>query len=295
MQIFSFPFSGPHPKSVTALGCFDGTHKGHAALFARTVALADALDAVPAVFTFSDFLPAKGAPLSTLEERLSAMEAAGIRTVFLSRFEEVRHLSPEEFIENVLKDGIGAAGTVCGFNYRFGAGAKGNAETLRAAFAHAEQVEAVTFEGTPISSTRIREAITAGAVEKAGEMLGRPYTVSGTVLHGKALGQSLGFPTANIAPVTLLPKRGVYKTAVRVDGREYVGLTDVGVRPTVEKTEEVRTETFLLDFEGDLYEKSLSVSFLYRLRDEMRFESGDALRAQIKKDVESVKDGSYGK
>ncbi len=295
MKIFSFPFSSPYAQTVVALGCFDGTHKGHLSLFERTVALAARLNAVPAVFTFSDPLLTKGSPLSLLEERLAAMEAAGIEAVFLSRFEDVRHLSPEDFIEKILQKELAAVGTVCGFNYRFGKEAKGDADTLRSAFVHAEQVAAVTFEDLPISSTRIREALTAGEVEKAAEMLGRPYTVSGTVLHGKALGQSLGFPTANIKPATLLPKSGVYRTAVTVDRQEYTGLTDVGVRPTVEDTEEVRAETFLLAFNGDLYGKSISVAFLSHLRDERRFSDSDALRAQIKKDIESIKDDNHEK
>lgn len=289
MKVCSYPCSKVSFPTVVALGCFDGTHLGHAALFAETVRLANALGAVPAVFTFSDFLPGKGAPLSTLDDRLSSMEKAGIKTVFLSPFQAVKGLSAADFIHTVLKDGLGAIATVCGFNYRFGAGAMGDGETLKQAFPLAVQVSAVTYGGAPVSSSRIRAALTSGKVEDAAAMLGSPYTVTGAIGHGKSVGHSFGFPTANLSAPTLLPAYGVYETRVTVDGRAYVALSDVGVRPTVEAEGEARVESFLLDFDGDLYGKTVSVSFLRRLRDEMRFEGVDALKAQIKKDVDSIK------
>ncbi len=289
MKVCSYPYPKALSPTVVALGCFDGTHVGHAALFAETVKLANALDAVPAVFTFSDFLPSKGTPLSTLDDRLAVMEEAGVETVFLSPFHEVKALSATDFIRTVLKDGLGALATVCGFNYRFGAGATGDGETLKQAFPLAVQVPAVTYGDAPISSSRIRAALTAGEVEEAAAMLGRPYTVRGEVSHGKSVGRAFGFPTANLAVSTLLPAYGVYETRVTVDGVAYAALSDVGVRPTVEAKGEARVESFLLDFEGDLYGRTLSVSFLRRLRDEMRFDGVEALRAQIEKDVKSIR------
>ena len=289
MQVLSSPFPLPSCKTVVALGCFDGIHSGHAALLAKTVELASRLDATPAVYTFSDFLPQKGAPLSTLEKRLAAMEAAGIQTVFLSRFEEVRALSPDAFISEILKKRLCAAATVCGFNYRFGAEAKGNGDTLLLHFPDGIQVPAVMAGGAPVSSTRIRSALSLGQVEEAASLLGRPYAVIGAVSHGKSLGHSFGYPTANMAVSTLLPAYGVYETRVTVDGQDYVGLSDVGIRPTLEQDGEERVESFLLDFKGDLYGKTLTVSFLHRLRDEMRFDSAAALAAQIARDVEAIK------
>lgn len=289
MQVFSFPFSSPSRATVVALGCFDGTHMGHKALFDQTVALSLSLDATPAVFTFSDFLPQKGAPLSTLDERLAVMEARGIEAVYLSPFSAVRDLSPTDFILSVLRERLGAVSTVCGFNYRFGAGACGDGDTLRAHFQSAVQVPAVSFGDAPISSSRIRAALAAGEVEDAAAMLGRPYAVTGTVSHGKSAGHLFGFPTANITVPTLLPRRGVYEARVTVDGRSYAALSDVGVRPTLEPCGEERVESFLLDFAGDLYGKRLTVSFLRRLRDESRFDSVESLKAQISKDVEMIK------
>ena len=289
MQVLFSPFSPTCRKTVVALGCFDGTHPGHAALFDQAVALAARLDAIPAVYTFSDFLPQKGAPLSTSEERLAAMEAAGIQAVFLSRFEEVRALSPETFITEILKEKLCAVATVCGFNYRFGAEARGNGDILLSYFPDSIQVPAVMADGVPISSTRIRTALSLGRVEEAAMLLGRPYSVTGTVTHGKAVGHSFGYPTANVATPTLLPAHGVYETRVTVDGRDYVGLSDVGIRPTLEKNGEERVESFLLDFEGDLYGKTLTVSFLQRLRDEIRFDGIEALAAQIEQDVKQIK------
>lgn len=289
MRVFSLPCPLPSAPAVVALGCFDGTHLGHAALFAHTLAEAERLSALPAVFTFSDFLPGKGAPLSTLDDRLSAMEAMGIEAVFLAPFSAIRELSAADFIHSVLKEKLRAVNTVCGFNYRFGAGTAGDGDTLLAHFPEAIRVPAVTYEGTPISSTRIRAALAEGRVEAAAAMLGRPYTVTGTVSHGKAMGHLFGYPTANLSVPTLLPAYGVYETRVTVDGKVYTGLSDVGVRPTLEKAGEERVESFLFDFEGDLYEKTVSVSFLRRLRDEIHFETPEALSAQITRDVASIK------
>ena len=290
MKIFSLPcLDLPKEDRVIALGCFDGTHPGHEALFRATVAEARRLGATPSVFTFSDFLPQKGAPLSTLEERLNGMKGCGIETVFLCAFSAVKSLSPETVTEDILKGALGAVSTVCGFNYRFGAGAKGNGETLRAAFPEARQLPAVTYDGAPISSSRIRAALENGKVEEAHALLGRPYSVTGEVSHGKGAGHLFGFPTANVAVPTLLPARGVYETRVTVDGESYVGLSDVGIRPTVENGGEERVESFLLDFSGDLYGKRITISFLRRLRDEKRFENPEALRTQIEKDVKTIK------
>lgn len=290
MKVFTLPCpSLPQKRRVFALGCFDGIHLGHQALFDTTVKEATRLDAIPAVFTFSDFLPHKGAPLSTLEERLTGMEKCGIEEVFLSPFSAVKSLTPAAFIEGVLKNELGAASTVCGFNYRFGAGAKGDGATLRDAFPESKQVPAVTYDGVPISSTRIRAMLEVGKVEEAAALLGRPYAVTGQITHGKGAGRLLDFPTANVTVTTLLPAYGVYETRVAVNGRCYTALSDVGVRPTLEDAGEARVESFLLDFEGDLYGKTVTVAFLRRLRGEQRFDNADALRAQIAKDVEYIK------
>lgn len=289
MKVYSLPCpSLAQARRVVALGCFDGIHPAHQALFSVTRQEASRLNATSAVFTFSDFLPQKGAPLSTLEERLTGMEKCGIEEVFLSPFAAVKGLSPEEFIEQVLKNRLGAISTVCGFNYRFGAGARGDGDTLSNAFPDAKQVPAVTLDGAPISSTRIRASLEAGEVEKAAALLGRPYAVTGQVTHGKGAGHLFGFPTANIAVGTLLPAYGVYETRVTVNEREYIALTDVGVRPTVEKQGEARIESFLLEYSGDLYGETVTVAFLRRLREEKQFDSLHALKMQIDKDVKSI-------
>ena len=128
-----------------------------------------------------------------------------------------------------------------------------------------------------------------GRIEEANALLGRPYSVTGEVSHGKGAGRLFGFPTANVAISTLMPSHGVYETRITVDGKSYVGLSDVGIRPTLEKGGAERVESFLLGFSGDLYGTRITVSFLRRLRDEMRFENAEALRAQIEKDVENIK------
>ena len=278
----------PPNEAVIALGFFDSVHLGHMALLTETVARAAACGAVCAAFTFP-MLPTKGeSPLLSLEERLSLIEEAGIRRVILADFSEVQALSPEDFVKKILVKTCHARTAVCGFNFRFGRGAVADAARLSALLPGSVTVNALRYGGLPISTTRIRAALAEGDVCAAADMLGRPYTVSGPVLHGKSFGKHLGFPTANMKPPSFLPRAGVYRTRVTVDGKAHLALSDVGTRPTVEGAGEVRLETFIPDFSGDLYGKTLRVAFLSRIRDERRFASPGALAAQIAKDLEAV-------
>ena len=288
LSILSLPDAPVAFDTVVALGYFDGVHRGHMALLQETVRLARALGARPAVFTFSDGFKDK-APLTDPGERLRLFEAAGIEVAFLVDFAAVRPLSPEEFVKNCLQFLCRAKSAVCGFNFRFGKGAVGTAEDLLALFPEAAVVPAVYEGGEVISSTRVRRLLGEGRVEDAALLLGRPYTVTGEVLHGKELGAILGFPTANMKPKTLLPASAVYATAVKIDGKCFPAITDVGTRPTVEGQGELRMETHLPDFSGDLYGRSLSVAFLRRLREEKRFSSLEELKTQLEQDAASLR------
>lgn len=290
MEIVSLPDAPSRTKTVTALGYFDGGHRGHLALLEETVALAKKLGCKSTVFSFSELPTKKGAPLSRTADRLTFFESAGIDRVILAPFASVQTMRAEDFVKRVLVERLGTVRAVCGFNYRFGFGAAGDATLLTQLLPGSTVVPPLLYGDAPISSTRIREALTAGDLTAANGMLGRLYTVTGCVTRGKALGRSLGFPTANIKPETALPRFGVYKTVVLVDETLYTGLSDVGVRPTVEGEGEVRIETFLPRFSGDLYGKEIAVSFLSFLREEQRFESAEALAEQIARDLANIQE-----
>jgi len=274
--------------TVTALGFFDGVHLAHAALLRQTVEMAKQKGCRPAVFTFLDAPHKEGKKLFSKQERLEQFEACGIETVFLAEFEALRSLSPEQFIQTVLEDICHTKAAVCGYNFRFGKDAAGDAALLKQHLPESYILPPYKHGGELISSTRIRTLIEDGKVEEAAQLLGAPYTVKGSVLHGKALGRTLGFPTANMMPQELLPKNGVYETRAFIDGSVYAALTDIGTRPTVEGKGERRMETYILDFDGDLYGKELSVTFLRCLREEIRFASADDLKAQLKKDLAKI-------
>lgn len=277
--------------TVTALGFFDGVHIAHAALLKETVALAKRQGAVPALFTFAQTPRRAESKLLSLESRLLQFEKHGIEVAFVANFDALCSLSPDAFVRDVLQAVCHANAAVCGYNFRFGKNAAGDAEKLLQLLPQSLVLPPVLHDGETVSSSRIRRLIENGEVEKAAELLGAPYTLSAPVTHGKALGRTLGFPTANMQPHELMPKSGVYETRVSFDGKEFVGLTDIGTRPTVEGDGECRMETHIPDFSGDLYGKTVSVTFLRRLRGELCFSSVDELKAQLQKDISLVMHG----
>ncbi len=283
-------------ETVLCLGNFDGVHLGHTALLSRTIALRerDFPGASTAVFCFStlssDHLSAdRIGHLTTLAEKLRYVAAHGIEYAILCEFSSVRHLSPKEFVTDILKDLCAAKGVVCGFNYRFGFGGSGTAKDLKALFEGTVSVcDAVLDESEPISSTRIRRLLTDGEADEAARLMGHPYILESEVLHGKALGRQWGIPTVNQAfPKTaLIPRHGVYVTDCIVDGKSYRAVTNVGLRPTVEDANAANCESYLLDFEGDLYGRTVETRFLSFLRPEMRFSSPEELIEQIGRDIQ---------
>lgn len=286
MQVYELGAIGAPVPCVTALGYFDGGHVGHRALIGEAVRASRAVGLQSTVFSFPTLPTKEGAPLMTLASRLTFFEEMGVDTVILAPFEEVRSLTAEAFVRDVLQKRLGTVRAVCGFNYRFGRGASGDGALLTRLLPESTVLPPTLYEDKPVSASRIRTALTEGRVEDAAAMLGAPYTVRGTVSHGKSVGRLLGFPTANIRVATALPRFGVYRTRVRIDGVPYEGLTDVGVRPTAEEAGEARIETFLRNFTGDLYGKTLDVSFLSFVREEKKFSSLEELTAQIARDLE---------
>ncbi len=281
---------------VTALGFFDGVHRGHRALLRRTVSLARARGCVPAVFTFDpedETYKAGAQRLTTPEERLALFAACGITHVFYADFSAVRTLSPEAFVRDILISRCHTATAVCGYNFRFGHHAAGNAKCLKHLM-HAAGGRISVLpptrrpDGQVISSSLIRARIAEGDMPAVREMLARPYALTAPVLHGKALGRTIGFPTINqrFPDAAVIPAHGVYEVLCEVDGTRYRGLANVGIRPTVDAGE-VNCETYLIDFDGDLYDKVVTTRFIRMLRPEMHFSSLDALRAAI---IENLKE-----
>ncbi len=285
-------------QTVICLGNFDGVHLGHQALLRKAVSVRNLSfpEAVCTVLCFRNpstdvLIQNPPSHLTTFEEKMQLFSQAGAEAVLLVDFESIRNLTPEIFAGEILKKICHCRSVVCGFNYRFGKGAAGTPDTLKKIFGRSVTVcKAVTNQGQPISSTRIRTALAEGRPEDAASMLGRAYSMSGTVQHGKELGRKLGFPTINLGfPAhSFVPKYGVYVTNCTVDNMIYRGVTNVGVHPTVDLSAPANCETHLLGYEGNLYGKTVRIDFLKFLRPERNFDSKEALREQISHDVFSA-------
>lgn len=274
-------------RFTAALGFFDGVHTGHAACLTATVNTAHENGTVPAVLTFRalDKKSLDGL-LLTERARLARIFSFGIRAVFLLDFAEVSSLSTNDFVNSVLQNKLSVVHTLCGFNFRFGRGAVGTADTL-SGLLPTTVCPPVVYGDAPVSATRIRAAVKAGDLPLAAALLGYPFSVSGVVTKGKQLGRALGFPTANIplSPLLVCPPFGVYLTrATTEDGRSYYGVTNIGIRPTVEKNALPNAESHLFHCTEELYGKELTVAVLRFMRQEMRFFDREALSAQIEKD-----------
>ncbi len=296
----------PGTGSIVTIGVYDGVHLGHRALLGRVNAMASDLGAISAVVTF-DPHPAvvvrpESAPrlLTDLDQRLELLEAAGVDVTLVIRFDEARSQeSAEDFVHEVLADCLRTRAVVVGHDFHFGHGRRGNVPLLQGMGAELGfDVLGVTLvpdptHGEVVSSTRIRDLLTAGAVGAAAELLGRPHEVRGVVEKGDERGRDLGFPTANVAvpPAILMPADGVYAGWYeRPDGSVVPAAINLGRRPTFyENAAESLLEAYLLDFAGDLYGEAARVRFVERLRDEVRFDSVEALVEQMQADVAAVR------
>jgi riboflavin kinase/FMN adenylyltransferase len=283
-----------------ALGVFDGVHVGHRAILGAAVAHARASGGLAFVCTFEphplEVLQPGRAPLAitTLDERLELIAGCGVDgAVVLTFTRELAAVEPEAFVKDVLVDRLAARQVVVGFNHRFGRGARGDAALLRSLGAQhgfsVDVIEPLSVDGVPVSSTAIRAALERGDLASAERMLGRPYTLPGKVVAGAGRGRTLGFPTANIAPDRpVLVAPGVYACTAEVGGQGRRAVVNIGVRPTFGE-DTLAVEAYLLDFAGDLYGQTIRLIFVSRIREERRFPSVNALRAQIADDVETAR------
>jgi len=282
-------------KIIYALGVFDGVHLGHQALLTACRHLADRNDCATGVVTFAshpDGLVSGNAPalLNTIEDRGRLLLAYGaladLKVLPFDRELMTTHWSA--FLGQLVEGG--AAGFVCGSDFRFGAGGNGTAKKLAAFCQSRDMPYAIVPQqelgGIRVSSTHIRQLLEQGQMEEAVRFLGHPHVLSGKVVKGRGLGHTIGIPTANLElPEGILcPKHGVYACKALVEGKEYLAVTNIGTRPTV-KGHHVTVEPWLLDFDGDLYDKELSLFFVAFLRPEQKFDSLEELQAEIQKNA----------
>ena len=289
-------------KTVIALGFFDGVHLGHQALMARAVERGREHGLEPAVFTFDrsprEFVTGKPVPLLTSpeERRRLVEESFPIRRVIVAKFDRAMMTMPWMDFLRVLAGRYNAGWLVAGHDFRFGHRNEGDAALLARGAAELgmgwDIIPAVAVDGVTVSSTRIRSLLEEGRAEEAWRLLGRPFSIAGTIAHGKGLGSRIGRPTLNLLPGgdQLIPARGVYVAAAELAGRRFPAVTNVGVRPTVDRDGGVTVESHLLEAEGDFYGESCRVFLLKRLRPEEEFPGLRELQAQIAADAEAARE-----
>lgn len=278
------------------LGVFDGVHLGHkAALDELVLTGADE----KCVYTFStETVTTKGTRklLSTTAEKNELLLKGGANRVISADFSEVKDMTAEEFFDKVLVKNLKADVIICGENYRFGKGASAGSHDMKAMCEKAgiafKEVKTLFINGETVSTTRIRGLIENGRTDEAWLLLGRPYSISGEVVHGNHIGTNMGIKTLNMLPdgKKALPKSGVYSTRCIIDGRLYKSVTDIGTKPTVETDNSMIIETHVFDFNDDVYGKTVRVEFLEYYRSEQKFDTLDELKQTILKDIKRRKE-----
>lgn len=281
---------------AVTVGSYDGVHLGHLDVIKRTVAAAKEAGAAPALITFEPHprcvLDPANCPqsITTLQEKLALVEAAGIEHAIVLRFDRaLAALSPDEFVDR-LRSVMELKRWVIGFDFAFGRGRAGSADWLRANGHEVDVVAPFTFEGKPLHSSEIRRLVNTGEIHEANRLLGREYAMAGPVEAGDKVGRRLGFPTANISvePNKLIPALGAYAGRAHSEGRDFIAALSVGYRPTFGGTQ-LRVEAFLLDFEGDLYQRRVELRFARYLHPDIKFDTPGDLVQQLKRDVDDTR------
>lgn len=282
--------------TVLTLGVFDGLHLGHQRIMQTVAKRAKTVSAVATAITFDPHpravLHPESAPplLQTLDQRLANFKVLGIEQAIVIPFDHKFADQPAEtFLSDIIRARLHAKEVYLGKGFEFGKNRGGNIELLRSRSQElgflAYEVDEVCLRGERVSSSKIRKLLSEGRTNLARRMLGRPYGVEGVIIRGNRRGHTIGFPTANLKPHNrVIPRYGVYATATLVDGVWRRSITNIGVRPTFENEAEPSIETYIFDFEGDLYGDVLRVRFLHRIRDERKFSGIEELKAQIERD-----------
>jgi riboflavin kinase / FMN adenylyltransferase len=299
MEVLHFPDDARPPwlvHPVLALGNFDGLHRGHLKIIERVRRGAGEHGGTPMAMTFDPHPPRVVRPdkapplLMTLDQRLDALNRAGMRAVAVVHFtRELSQWEPETFVRTVLVEWLRVSEVWVGANFLFGRDRSGNFTLLRTLGQRygfrAEKIDPVRYKEFVVSSTRIRRLVAEGRMDEAGALLGHAYALVGTIVEGKRRGRELGFPTANLrSDNELIPPHGVYATTLTVDGIVHAAISNIGVNPTFGDGSAPTIETHVLHYDGELYGQKVQLAFVQRLRDERRFDDVDALRAQIEAD-----------
>lgn len=297
MRIHRRPISRIEGKYAATIGNFDGVHVGHAHILEKLVSVAKDRKLLAAVMIFEpqplEYFSADSAPprLSTLRKKLERFQEIGVDAVFVIPFDsEFSSLSADAFIDRYLVELLPVEWLLVGDDFRFGKGRVGDFRVLRERGQErgfeVEATDSITISGVRVSSSVVREALKSGDFQKSQEFLGRSYNITARVVRGNALGRTFGFPTANLGLKNLSsPLSGIY--LVRVVGDEIderYGLASIGSRPTIELNGSIKAEIFILDFDGDLYGKKITVTVLSKLRDEKQFASVDEMITAMKMD-----------
>ena len=298
MRIYEYTRgAAPYPgKCVLALGFFDGMHIAHRDLlsYGRLLAAAESLPFGIFTFRSEGGIKSSTARIYDTEHRLCLARRAGAEFAVVADFDSLRGLTPEEFVRDVLIEDLHAEIAVAGYNFRFGKCAAGDSEALKRLMSESGKQACIRDEfkrdGITVSSSAIRDLLLNGKIQEANRLLGAPYSVRGTVIHGDGRGRSLGLPTINtdIPEGRIAPASGVYRSATVCGGRIYPSITNVGVCPTFGQRA-LHVETHIVDFEGELYGEEAEIFLLEYLREEKQFSTANELILQIKLDISQTK------
>ena len=288
-----------------SIGMFDGVHHGHQTIIKNLNSAAQNKDLESAILTFwphprTVFNPNDDLKLlNTIEEKTYLLEKNKVQHLFLKEFdEEFRNLTGEEFVKQILIDKLNVKHLIIGHDHTFGKNRSGDFNLLKKMSSEygfeIVQVEAVDFQDRHISSTQIRNALMNGEINTANEMLGYHYSVSGEVIHGKKLGRTIGYPTANISvnPMKFLPKKGAYIVDAFVKNQQFKGMLSIGTNPTVDG-KSLSVEVYILDFDSDIYGEAISVNFREFLHEEIKFESLDQLIERLDEDKRLTENSNF--
>lgn len=290
-------------NTAIALGNFDGVHIGHQKLIETMLEQAKEKNLLPSMLIFENhtksFVYGNGPRLlNTNSQKNEFLEKLGVRTLYTMKFNEhIMTLSPENFVKEILLKKLNCSLVVVGTDYRFGHKASGNVGMLKdigkRLGLQVRVVEPVYYKDEIVSSTLVRQLLSEGNIRDANRLLGRPFGIVGEVINGKGLGKRLGVPTANIKPAGkyVVPKKGVYRTITRVNERYYPSATNVGINPTFSE-QELKVETYILDFDQSIYGLEIEVYFMEYIRPEIKFENTDKLKQKMDEDIAYVRSKS---
>jgi riboflavin kinase/FMN adenylyltransferase len=287
-------------NAVLTIGTYDGVHAGHQAIIQRINQIAESIGGESVVLTFDPHprLVLDGGSkdlklISTIEEKIALLESFGLQHLVITPFSrDFASMEAEDYVRQTLVQKFHPKVIVIGYDHRFGKERKGDIHLLRKMGPEfgfqVEEIPVQTIDEISVSSTKVRNALMAGDIVTANQLLAHPFTLCGTVVHGDKIGRKLGYPTANILikdPYKLIPPPGVYAAWVDVEGKRYQGALSIGYRPTVTEKGELRVEVFIRDFNKDIYGQELRLILMKKIRDDRKFENLDALILQMQEDV----------